>query len=68
MLVAPPTRDVAAYDRYLKGRYLWSQRRAAEATAELEAAIERDPAMVEAHTALADAWAVWGFYGGLPTW
>ena len=67
-LVAPPTRDVAAYDRYLKGRYLWNQRRVQEAIAELEAAIEKDPAMVEAYTSLADAWAVWGFYGGIPTW
>jgi TolB-like protein/Tfp pilus assembly protein PilF len=67
-LVAPPTRDVVAYDRYLKGRYLWNQRRAHEAIAEFTAAIEKDPDMVEAHTALADAWAVWGFYGGIPTW
>ena len=67
-LVAPPTRDVVAYDRYLKGRYLWNQRRVAEAITELEAAIDQDPAMVEGHTALADAWAVWGFYGGVPTW
>jgi eukaryotic-like serine/threonine-protein kinase len=67
-LVAPPTRDVAAYDRYLKGRYLWNQRRAEEAIAEFEAAIEHDPEMVEGYTALADAWAVWGFYGGVPTW
>ena len=67
-LVAPRTRDVAAYDRYLKGRYLWNQRRLREAIVELEAAIERDPEFAEAYTALSDAWAVWGFYGGIPTW
>lgn len=67
-LIAPPTRDVEAYDRLLKGRYLWNQRRVREAIAELEAAVERDPEFAEAYTALSEAWAVWGFYGGIPTW
>jgi serine/threonine-protein kinase len=67
-LVDPTTRDVAAYDRYLKGRYFWNRRRLHEAIAELQAAVERDPDFDEAYTALAEAWAVWGFYGGLPTW
>jgi tetratricopeptide (TPR) repeat protein len=39
-----------------------------ESIAELEAAVERDPNFDEAYTALAQAWAAWGFYGGLPTW
>jgi len=65
---AARTQVVAAYDRYLRGRYLWGQRRAAEAIAEQEAAVEIDPDFVDAHTALADAWAVRGFYGGVPTW
>jgi eukaryotic-like serine/threonine-protein kinase len=67
-LVAPRTRDVAAYDRFLKGRYLWNQRRVQEAIAELEVAVDLDPGFAEAHTALSEAWAVWGFYGGIPTW
>jgi serine/threonine protein kinase/tetratricopeptide (TPR) repeat protein len=67
-LVAPATRDVAAYDRYLKGRYFWNRRRLHESVAELEAAIERDPDFEDAHTALSEAWAVWGFYGGIPAW
>jgi serine/threonine-protein kinase len=61
-------RDVVAYDRYLKGRYFWNQRRLQEATEELKAAVEREPDFDEAHTALGETWAVWGFYGGVPTW
>ncbi|HEX5048077.1 MAG TPA: protein kinase [Gammaproteobacteria bacterium] len=67
-LVAPATRDVAAYDHYLKGRYLWNRRRLHEAIAEIEAAVARDPDLHEAHAALAQAWAAWGFYGGISTW
>ena len=62
------TQSVDAYDRYLKGRYLWGQRRAKEAIIELEASVERDPDFADAHTALADAWAVRGYYGGVSTW
>jgi serine/threonine-protein kinase len=61
-------RDVAAYDRFLKGRYYWNQRRMLEATEELEAAVDRDPEFDEAYTALAETWAVWGYYGGMPPW
>jgi len=64
----PRTRDVAAYDHLLKGRYLWHRRRFHESIAELDAAVARDPDFHEAHTALAEAWALWGFYGGVPTW
>jgi eukaryotic-like serine/threonine-protein kinase len=62
------TQNVAAYDSFLKGRYLLGQRRTADAITELRAALDADPDFAEAHTALADAWAVRGFYGGLPTW
>ena len=67
-LVAPATRDVVAYDRFLKGRYFWNRRRLHESIAELEAAVERDPDFDEAYMALSEAWAAWGFYGGIPTW
>jgi serine/threonine protein kinase/tetratricopeptide (TPR) repeat protein len=67
-LVAPATRDVAAYDRFLKGRYFWNRRRLHESIAELEAAVERDPNFDEAYVALSEAWAAWGFYGGISTW
>jgi len=62
------TQNLEAYDRYLKGTYLWGQRRAAEAIVELKAAVESDPDFADAHTALADAWAVRGYYGGVPAW
>jgi len=65
---AAKTENLEAYDRYLKGTYLWGQRRAEEAIVELKAAVEIDPDFADAHTALADAWAVRGYYGGVPTW
>lgn len=62
------TQNVDAYDRYLKGRYLLTRRRTGEAIEELQASVESDPDFGDAHTALADAWAIRGFYGGLATW
>lgn len=62
------TQNVEAYDRYLKGRYLLTLRRAGEAIDEFQAAIDIDPDFADAHTALADGWAIRGFYGGVPTW
>ncbi len=67
-LVAPATRDVEAYDLYLKGRYFWNRRLTREAIAQFEAAVARDPKYGAAWTGLADSYAVWGFYGGIPTW
>ncbi|HVS31901.1 MAG TPA: protein kinase [Thermoanaerobaculia bacterium] len=65
---AGKTHNVDAYDRYLKGRHLLAMRRAGEAIVEFEAASESDPAFVDAHTSLADGWAIRGYYGGVPTW
>ena len=62
------TQNVEAYDRYLKGRYLLARRRTGEAIVELQASVESDSDFGDAHTALADAWAIRGFYGGLATW
>ena len=61
------TLNVEAYDHYLKGRYLLGMRQAAEAIAEFQSAIDRDPDFVDAHTSLADGWAIHGFYGGIST-
>jgi tetratricopeptide (TPR) repeat protein len=58
---------VEAYDHYLKGRYLLSMRRAAEAIVEFQSAVDRDADYVDAHTSLADGWAIRGFYGGIST-
>ncbi len=67
-LVAPTTRDVRAYDLYLKGRYLWNRRQTKQAIEQFEAAAAIDPEYAEAHLGIADSYAVWGFYGGIPSW
>ncbi|HUP65962.1 MAG TPA: protein kinase [Thermoanaerobaculia bacterium] len=62
------TDSVEAYDRYLKGRYLLSMRHTAEAIVEFQSAVDHDADFVDAHTSLADGWAIRGYYGGIPTW
>lgn len=62
------TQNVDAWDRYLRGRHLLGMRRAAAAIEEFQGAIDSDPDFVDAHTAVADGWAIRGFYGGVPTW
>jgi serine/threonine-protein kinase len=66
-LVSPGTRDVEAYNLYLKGRYFFNQRHAQLAIPEFEAAIARDPAFAAAYTGLADSYCIFGFYGGIST-
>jgi serine/threonine-protein kinase len=66
-LVTPGTRDVEAYNRFLKGRYFFNQRASAKAVVEFEAAIARDPRFAAAYTGLADSYCTYGFYGGTPT-
>jgi tetratricopeptide (TPR) repeat protein len=67
VVVSPGTRDVEAYDLYLKGRYLVNRRILRDAIAPFEEAIRRDPNFVAAHTALAEAYAIMGFYSGIDT-
>jgi serine/threonine-protein kinase len=64
----PPTRDLEAYDAFLKGRYDLNLRRMPSAVAHFRAAVDRDPDYAAAHLALADSYSVWGFYGGIPCW
>ena len=66
--MAPTTRDVRAYDLYLKGRYLWNRRQTKQAIEQFEAAVAIDPEYADAHLGIADSYAVWGFYGGIPSW
>jgi serine/threonine protein kinase/tetratricopeptide (TPR) repeat protein len=66
-LVKAPTNDVEAYDLYLRGRHFWNLRRPRPAIECFEAAIARDPNYVAPYTGIADAYSVWGFYGGIPT-
>jgi TolB-like protein/Tfp pilus assembly protein PilF len=62
------TRDVEAYDLYLKGRHFWKPRRMRQAIECFEAAVARDPKYADAYTALAESYSVWGFYGGISSW
>ena len=61
----PPTRDMAAYTCYLRGRQLWN-RRTVEALrlglTQFERALERDPDFAMAHVGLADSYVILGFY------
>ena len=66
-LAGPGTRDVEAYNRFLKGRYFFNQRSSKKAIVEFEAAIARDPEFAAAYTGLADSYCTYGFYGGIPT-
>jgi serine/threonine protein kinase/tetratricopeptide (TPR) repeat protein len=63
-----PTRDVEAYDLYLKGRHFWKLRRMRTALEHFEAAVRRDPQYASAYTAIADSYCIWGFYGGISSW
>ena len=73
LAVAPasPARkvDLQAYDLYLQGRYLWHQRTAdslKRAAALFDRAVALAPSFAEAHSGVADAYAVLGFYDHLP--
>ncbi len=66
-LVTPGTRDIEAYNLYLKGRYFFNQRDPRRAIESFEAAIARDPRYAAAHTGLAESYGIYGFYGGFPT-
>ena len=67
-LVGPATKDVEAYNLYLKGRYYFGKRQIRQAIEQFEAAVARDASFGAAYLGLADSYAVWGFYGGIPTW
>jgi TolB-like protein/tetratricopeptide (TPR) repeat protein/tRNA A-37 threonylcarbamoyl transferase component Bud32 len=59
------TSDQEAYDLYLRGRYLWLERGAANldsAIGYFRAAISRDPSFARAHAGLAQAYAVLPLY------
>jgi serine/threonine protein kinase/Tfp pilus assembly protein PilF len=66
-IAARGTEDIEAYNDYLKGRYYFNRREAPEAIAEFERALARDPRYTSAYTGLADAYCIYGFYGGIPT-
>jgi adenylate cyclase len=60
------TSEPEAYDLYLRGRFLWSQRdedSVAESVDYFQRAIELDPGFALAHVALSDAYTILGVYG-----
>jgi TolB-like protein/Tfp pilus assembly protein PilF/tRNA A-37 threonylcarbamoyl transferase component Bud32 len=66
-LSAVPTKDLEAYDLYLKGRFAWNHRTAAalpEAVRYLERAVARDSGFARAWAALADAYVLLVPYAG----
>ncbi|MGH7446963.1 MAG: tetratricopeptide repeat protein, partial [Longimicrobiales bacterium] len=61
--------DLTAYDLYLQGRYFWHQRTRdglTRAAAAFDRAVALAPGYAEAHSGVADAYAVLGFYDHLP--
>jgi serine/threonine-protein kinase len=64
-IAAAPTRDLEAYDLYLRGRYLWNERteKSLQGAAELlERAVERDPGFALAHAGRADVYLTLALY------
>ena len=66
-LATPGTRNVEAYNLFLKGRFFFAQRSARKAIEQFEAAIAADPTYAAPHTGLAESYCIYGFYGGTPT-
>ncbi len=68
-LKARPTRDLQAYDAYMRGRHFWSQftpTTLQKAFAAFGEAAAKDPAYAAPHAGLADLFLVSGFSGLLP--
>jgi len=65
-----PTANPEAYELYLKGKFFWNKRTAADLRKSIEyfnQAIEKDPGYALAHAALAQAWKLLpAFNGGAP--
>ena len=64
------TQNPEAYELYLKGRYSWNKRTAADietAISYFNQAIAKDPGYALAYSGLADAYGVLSSYGGTPS-
>ncbi len=63
------TKNTAAHEAYLKGRYFWNRRTEegfAKALEYFDQAIRHDPGYALAYAGLADAYDSLGLYGGIP--
>jgi serine/threonine protein kinase/tetratricopeptide (TPR) repeat protein len=66
----PPTRDLQAYELYLKGRFAWNQRtreKLEESLAYFRGALERDPDFAEAHAGMSAAYINMSNFGWMPS-
>ena len=66
-LVRRDTRDPAAYQSYLKGRFYWNKRSTEgllQAIKHFQMAIEQDPEYAPAYVGLSDTFNVLGYYNG----
>jgi DNA-binding winged helix-turn-helix (wHTH) protein/TolB-like protein len=64
-----PTRNAAAYQAYLQGRYLWNQRSERtlrRAVEQFHRAIDLDPSFALAYASLADCYTTLGYLGNDP--
>jgi TolB-like protein/Flp pilus assembly protein TadD len=65
-----PTENAEAHELYLKGRFFWNKRTAADLRKSIEyfnQAIEKDPGFAQAYAALAQSWKLLpAFNGGAP--
>jgi TolB-like protein/Tfp pilus assembly protein PilF len=62
-----PTQNPKAYELYLRGRFFWNKRTAADLKKSIDyfnQAIEEDPNYALAYAGLADAWSVLPVFGG----
>jgi TolB-like protein/Tfp pilus assembly protein PilF len=70
LIATAPTSDPEAYDLYLRGRFCWNKRRAAdlrEAIDYFNRAIAKDPGYALAYAGLADSYLLLANYGGSST-
>jgi eukaryotic-like serine/threonine-protein kinase len=69
-LVTTPTRNMDAYEAYLRGRAAWNQRTISsmqQAREHLARALALDPRFAVAHAATADCFVTLALYGGMPS-
>jgi tetratricopeptide (TPR) repeat protein len=70
LIAKTPTANPEAYELFLKGRFFWNKRTAADLRKSIEffnQAIEKDPAYAQAYAALAQSWKLLpAFNGGAP--
>jgi TolB-like protein/Tfp pilus assembly protein PilF len=65
VIAAKPTKNIEAYDAYLRGRYFWSKRTSdgiKHAIKHFQQSIERDPDFALGHAGLADSYIALTFY------